>query len=141
MAEWDELEEVDGKVVLTDDEWKKRLSAEEYRICRQRGTEPGRTGRYEKTTEKGMYRCVACGQELFASDTKFDSGSGWPAFWDPVKADALARYSDKSLPFERIEVRCGRCDAHLGHVFDDSPDQPTGMRYCVNSASLHLERK
>ena len=127
-----------GKISLTDEQWKKILTEEEYRILRQGGTERGGTGAYYHNKEKGKYLCAGCGYELFESDTKYDSGSGWPAFFKPASDSAIAEIDDSTLGMRRIEVRCSRCDGHLGHVFDDGPN-PTGLRYCVNSASLQFK--
>jgi peptide-methionine (R)-S-oxide reductase len=126
------------KVVKSDAEWRSQLSDEEYKVTRKHGTERAFSGRYWNSKEEGLYRCVCCGQPLFASDTKYESGTGWPSFWEPVSEDAVATRDDRSLFARRTEVLCARCDAHLGHVFPDGP-QPTGLRYCMNSASLKLE--
>lgn len=128
------------KVMKTEEEWKKELTPEEYRIARQAGTERAFANAYWDNHEKGMYYCKCCGTALFASDTKFDSGTGWPSFFDAVSKDNVRLVSDHSLMMERIEVRCARCDAHLGHLFDDGP-RPTGQRYCMNSASMQFKKQ
>ena len=130
--------QVMAKVTKTDDEWRAELTAEEYAIMREAATERAFTGEYWDTKTPGTYRCRGCGTELFDSDTKYDSGCGWPSFYKPLEADVVATQADNSMMMERVEVLCASCDAHLGHVFPDGP-QPTGLRYCMNSASLKLE--
>jgi peptide-methionine (R)-S-oxide reductase len=127
-------------VMKTDEEWKKQLTPEQYRVLRQKGTERAFTGAYWNTKDPGVYRCAGCGEILFASDTKFDSGCGWPSFYAPTNASVVATQADHSAFMERNEVLCAKCGGHLGHVFDDGP-QPTGLRYCINSASLKFEKK
>jgi peptide-methionine (R)-S-oxide reductase len=123
----------------TDKEWQSCLSPKEYNILRQKGTEPPGTGKYYKHNEDGIYHCAGCAAPLFSSDTKYDSGSGWPSFWAPAERDALIEENDFSLFMKRIEIQCSNCGGHLGHVFDDGP-QPTGLRYCVNSTSLKFQK-
>ncbi|MFI5371736.1 MAG: peptide-methionine (R)-S-oxide reductase MsrB [Candidatus Eisenbacteria bacterium] len=122
-------------VVKTEAEWKKILTPEQYRVLREKGTEIAFTGRYWNEHKKGTYRCAGCGLELFSSDTKFESGTGWPSFWQPITKLNVREISDHTLGMERVEVDCARCGGHLGHVFDDGP-APTGLRYCINSVSL-----
>jgi peptide-methionine (R)-S-oxide reductase len=129
-----------AKVTKTDDEWRSELTEDEFAVAREAGTERAFTGEYWDTKTAGSYQCRCCGEALFDSQTKYDSGSGWPSFYEPVTADAVATQSDNSMMMERVEVLCAACEAHLGHVFPDGP-QPTGLRYCLNSASLKLAER
>ena len=129
-----------NKVRKSDEVWRKELTPEQYRILREKGTEPAFTGEHANTKEKGVYRCAACGTPLFSSETKYDSGTGWPSFYAPITEENIREEEDRSHGMRRTEVLCNVCDSHLGHVFPDGPE-PTGLRYCLNSAALRLERE
>jgi peptide-methionine (R)-S-oxide reductase len=128
------------KIRKDDAEWRAKLTNEQYHVTRKKGTEPPFTGEYENTDTEGTYVCICCGQPLFASEAKYHSGSGWPSYYQPIKAENVEMESDAAYGMVRTEVMCSRCDAHLGHVFEDGP-QPTGLRFCINSAALRLEEK
>lgn len=128
------------KISKTPQEWKEVLTPDQFEVCINKGTEPPFSGKYYKNKENGTYNCVCCGEPLFTSDTKYDSGSGWPSFWQPLSDEKIEYISDNTYGMVRTEVNCKKCGAHLGHVFDDGP-KPTNLRYCINSISLDLEKK
>jgi peptide-methionine (R)-S-oxide reductase len=130
----------EARVEKPESEWRRELTPQQYRVLREKGTEPPFTGKYWNEHADGVYRCAACGNALFDASTKFESGSGWPSFYEPIEGERVATEEDKSLFMRRTEVHCARCGGHLGHVFDDGP-KPTGLRYCINSASLELKRE
>jgi peptide-methionine (R)-S-oxide reductase len=134
------VKSIQTKVTKTEEEWKKLLSPEAYHVLREKGTEPAFSGKYLKNKKNGTYVCAGCGNPLFSSETKFDSGTGWPSFWFPVSKDSVEEKVDNRFGIHRTEVRCKKCGGHLGHVFDDGP-APTGLRYCINSVALNLKEK
>ena len=129
-----------NKIIISEKEWREKLTPEEYYVTREKGTERPFTGKYNNSQEPGIYSCICCGQDLFDSDEKFDSGTGWPSYWNPINEDAVITEEDHSFGMVRTEVMCSNCDAHLGHLFPDGP-KPTGLRYCINSVSLKRKDK
>jgi peptide-methionine (R)-S-oxide reductase len=126
---------------MAKDEWQDKLTPEQYHVLRESGTEPPGSGALLHNHDTGSYQCAACGNVVFTSDTKFASGSGWPSFYDPANTEAVKLIEDSSLGMKRVEIRCAKCDSHLGHVFHDAPDQPTGLRFCINSTALDFQKK
>ncbi len=135
-----DLDKKELKLTKSEQQWRNELDPTTFHVCREKGTERAFTGKYWNLKEQGMYRCAACGEQLFSSATKYDSGSGWPSFYQPVKQANIAELADRSHGMIRTEVVCSKCDSHLGHVFPDGPPE-TGLRYCINSASLRFEKK